>query len=102
MARYTLADFPRDHIIDTLTRISRGESCGDINRNPTFSYRGSAHLAFTLRDEGYMTEEIVGHERVTPFVMQGGFEVDSWPVWRGELTGKGRALLTELEGNDPR
>jgi hypothetical protein len=87
--------FANAHVVDTLRRIDRGESVGDFNRRltPGFDGPGSMNVAFWLRDEGYMRDVYQGEKPIEPYVAQGGFQVGSWGVWRGELTDKGQALL---------
>lgn len=94
-----ISEWDHAHTLYVLREAKRGRSVGDINRESRFSYWGSFHVAFVLREQGYISETIVGKRAVEPYVMQGGFQVSDEPIWRGEITEKGEALLSELEAS---
>src|SRR3954453_2103943 len=64
-----------------------------------FAERGVATFATNLMltrlgNMGYWELEDTGRmQPVTPYVMQGGFDVTEWPIYRSRLTDKGRDLL---------
>lgn len=93
-----ISEWDRGHTLYVLRQAKLGKGVGSINLDSPFSYRASYHVAFRLREEGYIRERVIGSRPVTPYLMQGGFQISDEPIWRGELTEKGEALLRDLEG----
>ena len=83
-----------------LREAQRGKSCGEINLSlpERLTFRGCWNVTCKLREEGYIEDVYMGESPCVPYVMQGGFQITSEPLFRGRLTPKGEAALAEIAG----